>query len=135
MLTSRQMERLLEGVFAIFSVWSDRLEFTAGEAEPGDNREKLAVMKERGVICLSFRRNLPTGSVVRDRWDHGVDEIADSVEAAREAGIDNVSLDLMFGLPQQSVADMEEALVRGWASAALFFRFTVLKVEGGMLLL
>ena len=33
-----------------------------------------------------------------------------SVEIAREAGFDNINLDLMFGLPSQTVADVRETL-------------------------
>lgn len=39
---------------------------------------------------------------------HAVDDISRAVGAAREAGFDNLNLDLMFGLPKQSA--------RGWSS-------------------
>ena len=45
---------------------------------------------------------------------HGTDDILRSVEAARAGGIDNVNLDLMYGLPRQSVddalADLQQAI-------------------------
>ncbi|MFD1406880.1 radical SAM family heme chaperone HemW [Kroppenstedtia eburnea] len=131
-LAPRQMERLLKDVRRYFPVWSDRLEFTV-EANPGTTEpEKLAVLKEGGVNRLSFGAQTFRPDLLAEIGrDHGVDEIAGSVEAAREAGIDNVSLDLMFGLPRQSVTDMEEALVRGLALGPDHFSVYSLKVEEG----
>lgn len=128
----RQMERLLKDVRRYFPVWSDRLEFTV-EANPGTTEpEKLAVLKEGGVNRLSFGAQTFRPDLLAEIGrDHGVDEIAGSVETAREAGIDNVSLDLMFGLPRQSVTDMEEALVRGLALGPDHFSVYSLKVEEG----
>ncbi len=41
---------------------------------------------------------------------HSPHDVADAVAAARGAGIDNVSLDLIFGTPGQSVASWRESL-------------------------
>lgn len=38
------------------------------------------------------------------------DSVSAAVEGLRAVGIDRISLDLMYGLPQQSLADMEETL-------------------------
>ncbi|MGF7086492.1 oxygen-independent coproporphyrinogen-3 oxidase [Kroppenstedtia sanguinis] len=131
-LTPRQMERLLKDIRRYFPHWSDQLEFTV-EANPGTTEpDQLAVLKEGGVNRLSFGAQTFRPELLAEIGrDHGVDEIAHSVAAAREAGIDNVSLDLMFGLPRQSVADMEEALVRGLALSPDHFSVYSLTVEEG----
>ena len=41
---------------------------------------------------------------------HDWEEVIASVEIARKAGFDNINLDLMFGLPSQTVADLRETL-------------------------
>jgi oxygen-independent coproporphyrinogen-3 oxidase len=41
---------------------------------------------------------------------HDWQQVIDSMEIARKAGFDNINLDLMFGLPQQTVADLQETL-------------------------
>ena len=39
-----------------------------------------------------------------------MEDVLRSVEQARAAGFDNLSLDLIFGLPDQRVEDMEHSL-------------------------
>ena len=41
---------------------------------------------------------------------HDWEQVVESVEIARQAGFDNINLDLMFGLPSQTVSDMHETL-------------------------
>jgi oxygen-independent coproporphyrinogen-3 oxidase len=43
---------------------------------------------------------------------HSVDEIYLTMDRAREAGFDNLSLDLMFALPGQTLADWDENLTK-----------------------
>ena len=41
---------------------------------------------------------------------HDWQQVTASVEIASKAGFDNINLDLMFGLPSQTVADLRETL-------------------------
>ena len=41
---------------------------------------------------------------------HNWEKVIASVEIARKAGFDNINLDLMFGLPSQTVSDVRETL-------------------------
>ncbi|PTX64842.1 oxygen-independent coproporphyrinogen-3 oxidase [Melghirimyces profundicolus] len=131
-LTPVQLERLMEAIRRRFPDRSEDLEFTV-EANPGTlTPEKLAVMKEGGVNRLSigaqtFRPDL----LAKIGRVHSVEDIEQSVEQARAVGIDNISLDLMFGLPEQTVADVEEALQRGLALSPEHFSVYSLKVEEG----
>lgn len=131
-LTPDGMERLLKAIRLYFPVWSDQMEFTV-EANPGTTEpEKLAVMKEGGVNRLSFGAQTFRPDLLADIGRvHTVEDIQRSVEQAREAGIHNVSLDLMFGLPRQRVADLEEALSQGLALSPDHFSVYGLKVEEG----
>ncbi|MDR6225068.1 radical SAM family heme chaperone HemW [Desmospora profundinema] len=133
-LTPRQMETLLQAIRRYFPRWSPELEFTV-EANPGTTEsELLSVMVDGGVNRLSigaqtFRSDL----LERIGRVHSVEAIVRSVEEARSAGISNVSLDLMFGLPEQTVEDMEEALERALALKPDHFSVYSLKVEEGTL--
>lgn len=133
-LTPHQMEALLEAIRRHFPQWSPDLEFTV-EANPGTiGEELLTVMKAGGVNRLSigaqtFRSDL----LERIGRVHSVDAIKHSVEQARRVGIENLSLDLMFGLPDQTVADMEDALTQALALEPDHFSVYSLKVEEGTL--
>ena len=54
-----------------------------------------------------------------------------SVEIAREAGFDNINLDLMFGLPSQTVADVRETLEAAMALLPTHVSCYGLMVEEG----
>ena len=56
---------------------------------------------------------------------HDWEEVIASVEIARKAGFDNINLDLMFGLPSQTVSDLRETL-----EAAIALRPTHLSCYG-----
>ena len=56
---------------------------------------------------------------------HDWQQVIASVEIARNAGFDNINLDLMFGLPLQTAADMRETL-----AAAIALRPTHLSCYG-----
>lgn len=84
------------------------------EANPGTvTAECLAGLRRAGANRLSvgaqsFQDRLleALGRV------HRAPDIAAAVEAARQAGFESVSLDLMFGLPGQTVADWRDTLLR-----------------------
>src|SRR5262249_10461796 len=46
---------------------------------------------------------------------HGPDEAATAVHLARQAGFDNVSIDLIFGLPDQTLEEWERDLAQACA--------------------
>ncbi|MGI6127496.1 MAG: radical SAM family heme chaperone HemW [Planifilum sp.] len=129
-LTPAQMERLLSSIRRFFPNWSGDLEFTV-EANPGTTGpDLLRVMREGGVNRLSlgvqtFRPDL----LVRIGRIHGVEDVLRSVEQARAAGFDNLSLDLIFGLPDQRVEDMEHSLEQALSLEPDHLSVYSLKVE------
>lgn len=75
------------------------------EANPGTvDREKFRVMRAAGFnrISLGAQSFVPE-DLVRLGRVHGAGDVGLAVRAAREAGFANVNLDLMFGLPGQSL--------------------------------
>ena len=109
-LPSGQITDILNSCFQRFSIASD-CEISI-EANPGTiDYQYLKILKENGfnrlsLGCQSFHDDLlkKIGRI------HSSDEIYHSVSAAREAGFKNISLDLMFGLPGQTLEMWEETL-------------------------
>ena len=89
------------------------LEWTA-EANPESfSRETATAWRSAGVNRLSL--GLQTFHEPALRWMgrmHGADGPPKAVSAAREAGIENVSLDLIFGLPERLGRDLDDDLER-----------------------
>jgi oxygen-independent coproporphyrinogen-3 oxidase len=62
---------------------------------------------------------------------HGPEEIERAVETARRAGFDNINLDFIFGLPDQSMEQWESTLERALALAPDHLSLYSLIVEEG----
>lgn len=86
-------------------------EFTA-EANPGSaDTAKLALLKRRGVNRASFgvQSFQPHLLQLLGRI-HGAKHGGEAVRRARDAGFQNVTIDLMHGLPTQSLDDLKKDL-------------------------
>jgi len=129
-LDARQMERLLDAVARHFPRRSADCEFTV-EANPGTaDLEKLEVMRAGGVNRLSFgAQAFQDRLLVSLGRIHGAEDVPASVELARRAGFSNISIDLMFGLPRQTMADFEESLERALGLDLTHLSAYSLKVE------
>jgi len=107
--------RVLEGAAARLDFARDieiTLEANPGTADVRNFREYRAA----GVNRLSIGiQSFDDAQLKRLGRIHGRDEAIEAVAAARAAGFDNINFDLMFALPQQSVAaaqaDVRQALV------------------------
>lgn len=112
-LTPAQMQHLLQAIHTSFPQLSPAYEWTVEANPESTTKDLLAVFKEGGVNRISFGAQTFHPRLLRTIGRaHGVEEILQSVTWAREAGIENISLDLMFGLPKQTLTDVEETLKR-----------------------
>jgi len=87
------------------------------EANPNDVRlHDWNHLKDAGVNRVSFGVQSFNPSVLRmiDRT-HAPEDAATAIEIVRMAGIDNLSIDLMFGLPRQTLADWRRTLDHAFA--------------------
>ncbi len=106
--------RLLDGIRARLCLLGDceiTLEANPGAVEAG----RFAAYRAAGVNRLSIGAQSFRGEQLKALGRvHGVDEIGNAVALAREAGFDNLNLDLMYGLPQDNLTgaidDLEQAL-------------------------
>ncbi|MDQ0416234.1 oxygen-independent coproporphyrinogen-3 oxidase [Croceifilum oryzae] len=133
-LNPSQMKRFLTSIRQYFPNWSPHIEYTI-EANPGTTTpELLDVMREGGINRISFGAQTFREDLLKDIGRiHGVSDIERSVRQAREAGFDNLSLDLMFGLPKQTVQDVKDTLERAVGLQPEHFSAYSLKVEEGTL--
>ncbi|MGB8000167.1 MAG: radical SAM family heme chaperone HemW [Anaerobacillus sp.] len=111
-LSENQLERFLNDVQRRFGPYvTEDLEFSM-EANPGSvTPEKLRIMKAYGVNRLSIGAQAFQDSLLKTLGrGHSVEEIGEIVKMAQEAGFVNLSLDLMFGLPNQTIEQFSESI-------------------------
>lgn len=128
-LTPLQMERFLQAVRTYFPL-ADQVEFTM-EANPGTTDiDKLAAMREGGVNRISFGvQSFNNDLLERIGRIHNVDDVYRSIENARTVGFTNLSIDLMFGLPGQSLEHLADSVDRAMALELPHYSLYSLKVE------
>jgi oxygen-independent coproporphyrinogen III oxidase len=110
LLSADEMTRLTTEVREHFD-FEPGFEFTC-EMNPGDaDLAKLRAFREIGVNRVSLGAQAFQERLLKEMGrHHGVREIADAVQMIRNAGIENISLDLISGLPHQSLQDFHESL-------------------------
>ena len=112
LLPEKLLRILISGLRGLYTIEEDA-EITA-EANPGTvSASWLSAAAGLGVNRLSFGMQAYQEHLLRILGRiHHFEEVMRSVELARQAGISNISLDLMFGIPEQTEYDWEETLNR-----------------------
>ncbi|MEW4370659.1 radical SAM family heme chaperone HemW [Paenibacillus kandeliae] len=129
-LKNEEMEYFLQSLRRHFPNWAEDIEFTM-EANPGTtDADKLAIMKAGGVNRVSFgvqafQNELLTG-IGRI---HNTDDVYRSLENARKVGLNNLSIDLMFGLPNQTLEMLAYSVERALELDLPHYSIYSLKVE------
>jgi oxygen-independent coproporphyrinogen-3 oxidase len=109
------VRRVIEAVRAAFPPTGPRLEVTL-EANPDDlPRAHLEALGAAGVNRLSLgAQSFARAALARLGRLHDADDVRRAVEDARAAGIANLSVDLIYGLPEQTpsalAADLDALL-------------------------
>jgi len=110
LLSHAQFEQLFEALASSFTLLPDA-EITI-EANPNDlDRAYLTPLRRIGVNRLSIGMQSSSEMELRlfDRR-HDNEAVVRAVDAARGAGFDNLNLDLIYGVPQQTMATWEASL-------------------------
>lgn len=128
-LTPPQMEQFLAAVRRHFPL-SEHVEFTM-EANPGTtDPEKLRVMRAGGVNRISFGvQSFDNHLLERIGRIHNVDDVYRSIDNARAAGFDNLSIDLMFNLPDQTLSTLDDSVSKALELGLPHYSLYGLKVE------
>ncbi|MCM3761529.1 radical SAM family heme chaperone HemW [Alkalihalobacillus oceani] len=113
-LSAEQLQRLLTGMRTILPL-AEVEEYTVEVNPDSLDDDKITVLKEGGVNRLSLGvQSFDEGLLQEIGRTHSRQSIISAVERSRKAGLTNLSLDLMFGLPTQTpgqfAATLAEAL-------------------------
>ena len=114
MLSVEQIGRVL-GELRKYYVFDADAEITT-EANPSDiNEEKLRGWKKLGINRLSIGiQSFQDAQLKQIGRRHNAEQARQAVRMARDAGFENISIDLMYGLPGETLEewkeDVEEAL-------------------------
>lgn len=130
-LPSPLLKRLLKSIWTHFDVAADA-EVTM-EANPGSvHLEQLKMLRDCGVNRISFGAQSFSDRLLMTLGRlHDARAIEQSVSVASQAGFSNVSVDLMFGLPDQHVSDVRESVLRAVSTGVQHVSAYWLKVEDG----
>lgn len=108
LLSTDQLKTIIDALQKAFHL-SEEVEITL-EANPGTAIDWLG-LRELGINRLSIgMQSALAHELTLFARDHTLDEVGLAVERARKAGFDNISLDLIYGIPKQSLQDWETSL-------------------------
>ncbi len=134
LLSPKQYDALMHTIHGSFRVVSDA-EISI-ETNPNDlSTEYLRSLRAIGLNRLSIGMQSANSHVLR-LFNRGHDQqmVIQAVEAGRRAGFDNISLDLIFGVPGQTLDDWQKTLDAGLGLDVEHFSTYGLELKGGTLL-
>ncbi|TQR24437.1 radical SAM family heme chaperone HemW [Bacillus safensis] len=129
-LTVSQLDKLMNSIHRVLKPTKNLVEF-AVEANPDElSLEKLQVLKAAGVNRLSFGVQTFEDDLLKKIGRvHQKKDVLMSFERARAVGFDNISLDLMFGLPHQEKHHVMNSLETAFSLGAEHYSVYSLIVE------
>lgn len=130
-LNAHQLAKLLEIVQKYVMV-AEAEEFTV-EMNPGTvDREKLLLLQQAGVNRLSVGvQSFDDHCLQKIGRIHTAQEAVDTIELAHNLGFDNISLDLIYGLPQQNREILTKSVERALTLPVQHISIYGLQLEEG----
>lgn len=115
-LDEQQLTFLCEAINETLPFDSNQAEYTF-EANPGDlSREKLEILFQAGVNRLSFGvQSFNDELLKRIGRTHRASEVYETIQLAQDVGFTNITIDLIYGLPGQTMEDFEDTLTKALA--------------------
>ena len=112
LLSPKQFESLLKAIRANFLLTEDA-EITM-EANPGTvSYENLLELQKLGINRISFGvQSANTEELRMLERAHSFFDVIEAVSSARKAGFDNLNLDLIYGLPEQTLQTWQTTVKR-----------------------
>ena len=106
-----QLDRLIRKIKCSFDL-SDCLEFTVEAGRPDSiTREKLEVLHKWGITRISINpQTMQQRTLDLIGRRHSVEQTVESFKIARELGFDDINMDLIMGLPEESLEDVRDTL-------------------------
>ncbi len=112
LLSALQFDSILRALRSAFTLTADA-EISI-EANPGTiSPEKLNAIRESGINRISFGvQSANTEELRMLERIHDFFTVIEAVSTARKAGFDNLNLDLIYGLPEQTLTSWQTTLQR-----------------------
>ena len=112
-LTAEQLDRLIRKLKCSFD-FSNLLEFTVEAGRPDSiTKEKLMVLKQHDVSRISINpQTMKQKTLDILGRHHTVEQIEETFYLAREIGFDNINMDLIMGLPEETIEDVKATFER-----------------------
>ena len=110
-LTPRQLERLLTYIESKFD-FSNLAEYTVEAGRPDSiTKEKLKVIQAHGITRISINpQTMKQHTLELIGRRHTVEQTRDSFCLARETGFDHINMDLIMGLPNETLSDVQNTM-------------------------
>ncbi|MEH7609695.1 radical SAM family heme chaperone HemW [Gottfriedia acidiceleris] len=110
-LTLPQTQTLVDMINKHIIKGNKEIEMTF-ESNPNEiSKEKLQILKDGGVNRISFgAQTFDEGLLKKIGRTHSPNEIEEAIQTAKEVGIDNINLDLMYALPGQTMEQFVDSL-------------------------
>lgn len=110
-LSPQQLDRLIGKIKSSFDL-SRLLEFTVEAGRPDSiTREKLEVLRKHDISRISINpQTMKQETLDIIGRHHTVEQTIDSYKLARELGFDNINMDLIMGLPQETLEDVRRTM-------------------------
>ena len=110
LLSPEQFSRILKQIKRNFGI-AEGAEITAETNPKTANVEKLSEMRKAGINRLSIGMQSVHNNELRSLGRiHNFEDFKVTFAEAREAGFDNISVDLMYGIPEQSKESFLESV-------------------------
>ena len=110
-LPAEDLEAILQRLEALFPMEQVQ-EFTVEAGRPDSiTREKLMVLRNHGITRISINPQTmkqETLNLIGRR--HTVEMVREQFRLARELGFDNINLDLIVGLPEETIGDVRQTM-------------------------
>ena len=106
----RYINRIMDYIYKNFN--TNNLTEVTIEANPGTlDKEKIKIYKQSGINRVSMgAQTLDNDLLLSIGRSHDVDDFYKSYDLLRQANINNINVDLIFGLPNQKLDDVIDSL-------------------------
>lgn len=130
-LPDKELVRIINCLKSNFKLTND-IEFSI-EANPGTvDNEKLTLINYHGVNRISFGVQSFSDELLRIIGRiHTAAEAAEAIEMASKAGFNNINIDLMYGLPRQTIPALQDSIKTAAVLGVQHLSIYGLKVESG----
>lgn len=128
-LNLTQLEFLLKTIDHHVNI-SQVIEYTF-EANPGDlDEDKIKLLKSYGVNRISMGAQVFDDQLLEDLGRlHRIKDVDENIAALKKHGITNISIDLMYGLPGQTVENFKQSVIKALSYDLPHYSSYALQIE------